>query len=510
MSDAGTPLPPNPPGKDFSLLSLLRNYLSLIGLALAAVALANIIFLFLVDVVSSQSSPYVGIFAYMVMPVFLVAGLVLVTAGMWIERQRHRRRPASLSRFPILDLNSATQRVTIAFFLSTVVLFVVLTAVGSYRAYEFTDSIQFCGQLCHTVMHPEFTAHQASPHARVTCVDCHVGAGAGWYVRSKLSGARQVFKTVLNTYPRPIETPVANLRPAPQTCEQCHWPRKFWGAQLKIIDHFASDEQNTPRQLQLLVKTGGGDANAGQASGIHWHMNIANIVTYASDPKRQDIPYVRIQDAKGNSTEYFANGVKPEEIAAMSRRRMDCVDCHNRPTHIYLPPDRSVDDSLAANRIDASLPYVKQQSVQVLTAAYQTTPQAMQAIATAIPAFYREKYPQVSSTKQAQIQAAVGDLQRIFRTTIFPEMKVDWRTHPNNVGHFYFQGCFRCHDGNHVSKDGKTISKDCNSCHTVLSQQEGVNSLVASTAGVAFKHPVDLGDLTAVNCSDCHSGGVAP
>ncbi len=402
MSDAGTPLPPNPPGHDYSLKSLLRNYISLIGLALAAVSLANIIFLFLVDVVSSQSSPYIGIFAYMVMPAFLVAGLALVPAGMWIERQRHRRRLAHLSRFPVLDLNSATQRGTIAFFLSTVVLFVILTAVGSYRAYEFTDSIQFCGQLCHTVMHPEFTAHQASPHARVTCVDCHVGAGAGWYVRSKLSGARQVFKTVLNTYPRPIETPVANLRPAPQTCEQCHWPRKFWGAQLKVIDHFASDEQNTPRQLQLLIKTGGGDANAGQASGIHWHMNIANTITYASDPKRQNIPYVKIQDAKGNSTEYFASGAKPEEIAAMSRRRMDCVDCHNRPTHIYLPPDRSVDDSLAANRIDVSLPYVKQQSVQVLTAAYKTTPEAMQAIANAIPAFYREKYPQVAATKQAQ------------------------------------------------------------------------------------------------------------
>jgi hypothetical protein len=218
----------------------------------------------------------------------------------------------------------------------------------------------------------------------------------------------------------------------------------------------------------------------------------------------------RCQDAKGNTTEYFASGAKPEEIAAMSRRRMDCVDCHNRPTHIYLPPDRSVDDSLAANRIDASLPYVKQQSVQVLTAAYKTTPEAMQAIANAIPAFYREKYPQVAATKQAQIRGAVADLQRIFRTTIFPEMKVDWRTHPNNVGHFYFQGCFRCHDGNHVSKDGKTISKDCNACHTVLSQQEGVKSLVASTTGVPFKHPVDLGDLTAVNCSDCHSGGVAP
>jgi hypothetical protein len=510
MSDAGTPLPPSQPGKDFSLRSLLRNYISLIGLALAAVSLANIIFLFLIDIVSSQSSPYIGIFAYMVMPAFLVTGLLLVPVGMWIERQRHRRRIESLPRFPILDLNSATQRGTIAFFLSTVILFILLTAVGSYRAYEYTDSIQFCGQLCHTVMHPEFTAHQASPHARVTCVDCHVGAGAGWYVRSKLSGARQVIKTVMNTYPRPIETPVANLRPAQETCEQCHWPRKFWGAQLKVIDHFGSDEQNTPRQLQMLIKTGGGDPIFGHASGIHWHMNIGNIITYASDPKRQNIPYVHIQDLKGNVTEYFARDANPSDIAKLSRRRMDCVDCHNRPTHIYLAPDRAVDDALAADRIDPSLPYAKQQSVQVLAAAYKTTPEAMQAIATAIPAFYREKYPQIASAKQAQIQTAVAELQRIFRTTIFPEMKIDWRTHPNNVGHFYFQGCFRCHDGNHVSKDGKTISKDCNACHTMLSQQEGTKSLNASTTGIVFKHPVDLGDLTAVNCSDCHTGGVGP
>ena len=224
MSDAGTPVPPSPPEMNFSLPSLTRNYISMTGLALAAVSLANIIFLFLVDVVSTQSSPYVGIFAYMVMPAFLVGGLLMAVAGMWLERQRRRRHIASLPAFPVLDLNSATQRGTIAFFLSAVIIFVILTAVGSYRAYEFTDSVQFCGELCHTVMHPEFVAYQASPHARVACVDCHVGAGASWYVRSKLSGARQVFKTVLNTYPRPIETPVANLRPAPQTCGQCHWP----------------------------------------------------------------------------------------------------------------------------------------------------------------------------------------------------------------------------------------------------------------------------------------------
>jgi len=510
MSDAGTPPPLNPPAEDISLKNLLRNYLSLIGLALAAVSLANIIFLFLVDVVSNQPSPYIGIFAYMIMPAFLVLGLLLVPVGMWFERQRRLRHEASLPRFPVLDLNSATQRSTVAFFLSSVILFILLTAAGSYQAYEYTDSVQFCGQLCHTVMHPEFTAHQASPHARVACVDCHVGAGASWYVRSKLSGARQVVKTVLNTYPRPIETPVANLRPAPQTCEQCHWPRKFWGAQLKVIDHFSSDEQNTPRQLQMLIKTGGGDPNRGQASGIHWHMNIGNTITYASDPKRQIIPWVRIEDLKGNVVEYTAQDAKPEDIAKMARRRMDCVDCHNQPTHIYVPPDRSVDEALAARRIDSSLPYIKQQGVQVLTADYKTTPQALDEIAKALPAFYREKYPQVADAQQAKIQAAVSELQRIFRTTIFPEMKVTWRTHPNNVGHYYFPGCFRCHDGNHVSKDGKTISKDCNSCHTMLSQQEGVKTLTASTSGIVFKHPVDIGDLSAVNCSDCHTGGVGP
>ena len=177
--------------------------------------------------------------------------------------------------------------------------------------------------------------------------------------------------------------------------------------------------------------------------------------------------------------------------------------------HLHAP-DRSVDDALAAHRIDSSLPYIKQQGVQVLAEPITDDPEAMQAIAKAIPAFYSEKYPQVSGAKQPQIQAAVSELQRIFRTTIFPEMKVDWRTHPNNVGHYYFQGCFRCHDGNHVSKDGKTISKDCNACHTVLSQQEGVSTMSASTTGITFKHPVDLGDLTAVNCSDCHSGGVGP
>ncbi len=506
---------PSSPTEDRELKSLVRNYISLIGLALAVVALANIIFLFLVDVVSEHPSPYIGIFAYMVMPGFLILGLLLVPLGMWIERGRRRRHEPSLPAFPRLDLNNPAQRSTAAFFLTFVVLFVVLSAVGSYRAYEYTDSVQFCGQLCHTVMHPEFTAHQASPHARVVCVDCHVGAGAGWYVRSKLSGARQVFKTALNTYPRPIETPVANLRPAPETCEQCHWPKKFWGAQLKVINHYSADEKNTPRQLRLLIKTGGGDpTTGGENSGIHWHMNISNTIEYKADDKHQVIPYVKITDMSGQSTEYFLNdeaAKKDPKNYAVHRQKMDCVDCHNRPTHIYVPPDRSVDDALASHRISSELPYAKQQAVEILTAPYKTTDEALSAIATKFTQYYQQKYPDVYKSKQADVTRAVAELQRIFKTTIFPEMKVDWRTHPNNVGHFYSQGCFRCHDGNHVSSTGKTISKDCTICHTLLGQEEsGVamsNLMGPNNKGLTFKHPADIGDLANVNCSDCHTGG---
>jgi len=495
-----------PPAEEPDYKQLMRNPISLIGLALAAVAIANIIFLFILDITTKQPSPYIGIFAYMLMPGVMMLGMVLVPIGIAYKRSQLRKN-LPLPRFPKLDFNNPSQRSTFAFFLSFVVIFMVVSAVGSYRAYEFTDSTQFCGKLCHVVMHPEYTAHQASPHARVGCVDCHVGTGAGWYVRSKMSGIRQVFKVALGTFPRPIGSPVENLRPAPETCEQCHWPRKFWGAQLKVINHFGYDEKSTPRQLRLLIKTGGGDPNEGQASGIHWHMNIANTITYSSDAKRQVIPYVKIQDGKGGVTEYFAPNADQAQTAKMATKKMDCVDCHNRPTHIYMPPDRSVDQSLAAHRIDASLPFAKQQAVTILTADYKTSDEAVKAIAEKIPAYYAQTYPEVAKAKQHEIQAMVSELQRIFTQSIFPEMKVDWRTHPNNVGHFYSQGCFRCHDGEHKSKDGKVITKDCNACHNLLGQDEAGVQLSGNILNNQFKHPVDLGDMTAVNCSDCHTGG---
>jgi nitrate/TMAO reductase-like tetraheme cytochrome c subunit len=507
MTSENPEVKPDQPSGIGKLREWMRNPISLIGLAVAVVAFGNFLFLFFIDLTSQHPSPYVGILAYMIVPGFLVAGLFLISFGVWYDRRKKSQHPTQAVRYLHIDFNDPSQRGAFAFLFTFIVGFIGLSVVGSYKAYEFTDSVQFCGQLCHSVMAPEFTAYQLSPHARVACVDCHVGAGATWYVKSKLSGARQVFATAFNTYPRPIPTPVHNLRPAAQTCEQCHWPKKFYGAQLKVFTHYSSDENNTPRQIRMLINVGGGDPATGAPEGIHWHMNIANEITYVStDEKRQVIPYIHVKDMQGRVTEYFAKDstLTREQIAKADKRMMDCVDCHNRPTHIYVPPDLSVDNSLLARRLDASLPFLKQQAVAALTADYKTTDAAMQGIAKSIDSFYESKYPDIAKSKQLEIRNTIDELQRIYRNTTFPEMKLNWQTHPNNIGHFYFNGCFRCHDGQHVSPDGKVVTKDCQTCHSVLNQSEGgVN--MAPVQKVSFQHPIDLGDLTQVNCSDCHA-----
>ena len=491
--------------------SLARNLLSLIGLTVAAIAVVNIAFLILIDVNAEHVNPYVGVLAYIVAPGVLIVGLVLFFAGMLLERRRRRRSaPDAIRPYPEIDLNDNATRRILIFSSVGFVLFMMVSVFGSYKAYHYTDSDEFCGTMCHQIMHPEYTAYKASPHARVGCVNCHIGSGATWYVKSKLSGAYQVYATLAKKYPQPIPTPVQNLRPAQETCEQCHWPEKFWGAQLKVFNHFGFDETNTPRETRLLIKTGGGSPASGATTGIHWHMNIANEVTYvATDPQRQQISWVRLRDRRtGKSTEFFLQGDNkptPQQIAAAPKRVMDCVDCHNRPTHIYQPPDRAVDQALLAGRIDRTLPFIKQQAVNALTKDYESTAQALQTIRNEVVSYYEASHPEIHKTRKADIDRSIAAMQGIFQTVRFPEMKVDWRTHPNNIGHFYSPGCFRCHDDQHVSADGKVISKDCEICHSMLGQKEA-GTVMVDAPKADFQHPVDLGDMRAVNCADCHTG----
>jgi len=487
--------------------SLARNLISTIGAAIAVIAIANIIFLVMADATGAHN-PYVGIFAYAVVPGVMIFGMLLFIIGILLERRR-RHKMGEASRYPDIDLNDPRVRRATIITVAGLIFFVTISILGSYQAYHYTDSDAFCGTVCHSVMHPEYTAYKQSPHARVGCVGCHVGEGAGWYARSKLSGSYQLYSVAFHKYPRPIQSPVENLRPARETCEHCHWPEKFFGAQLKVFTHFGYDEVNTPREIRMLIKTGGGSPSGGLVAGIHWHMFNENEIQYlASDRQRQKIEWVRTRNRRtGEAHEFTAQDTKltPAQIAAAPKRTMDCVDCHNRPTHIYVPPDKSVDRALLAGTIDRSLPFIKQQAVDAISADYNTTGEAVKKIEQQLRAYYQKTYPDLYASKKAQIDRAIATSKDIFQKTRFPEMKVDWRTHPDNIGHFYFTGCFRCHDNQHADKAGKTVSKDCHICHDVLSEAQAGTPMFEQPKN-EFQHPVDIGDLQAMTCADCHSG----
>lgn len=487
--------------------SLLENWISLVGMILAAASFFAVAVLIGMDIYSGLPNPYMGILTYLVAPGFLVGGLLLIAFGAWMERRRRRKlKDGEIPRHPVIDLNRPGHRRMFVVVGVLTFIFFLATAVGSYRTYHFTESVEFCGQTCHTVMEPEFTAYQDSPHARVACVQCHIGPGADWFVKSKLSGAYQVYATLADKYPRPIPTPIENLRPAQETCEQCHWPRKFFGNVEQVNQHYFSDEENTPWTIRLLVKIGGGNPEFGRVGGIHWHMNIDNKVEYiATDEDRQVIPWIRVTDSEGNVTVYQSESdpLSPEQVDTAEIRVMDCIDCHNRPSHIYDPPARAVNIAMSTGSISTDLPFIKKMGTEVLTAGYESTDEARRAISDSLMSAYEDR-----EVNPSAVQAAITALQEIYQDNFFPEMKVDWTVYPDNVGHTIFKGCYRCHDGEHVSPEGQVVTKDCNACHIILTQGSGPSLDTISPDGLEFEHPVNISELwRSVNCAECHTGG---
>lgn len=488
---------------------LLYNKITLIGLVLAAVSGSTMLFFFF----AQSNNPYVGIFVYMILPPFVLLGLVLVPVGMVRQWKRVRRYGRSvLPEWPLVDFNKPQHRNAFVAFIVITGIYVLVSATGAYQAYHYSESVEFCGTTCHVVMKPEHTAYQNSSHARVPCTSCHVGEGAGWYARSKLSGAYQVYATTFDKFPRPIPTPIKNLRPAQETCERCHWPEKFFGAQQRQFVHYMYNEDNTEWRINMLIKTGGGDAKTGLTSGIHWHMNIANKIEYiARDAKRQDIPWIRITSSKGAVTVYQDQDdpLSEEEIAASTPRRMDCMDCHNRPSHKYPSPDFSVDRALLTGKIDPTLPEIKLTAVDAMDQDYESEPDAMDGIAAAVSEFYEEDYPEIYEERRQSVESAIDAIQYAYSQSIFPEMGVRWDRYHDNIGHFINKGCMRCHDGNKASEDGKTITRDCTACHTILAQGPGGDIDVASTQeGLVFRHPDPdyAEDWQDTGCYECHEG----
>ncbi len=490
--------------------SSVYNPITMVGASVSLISFGLILFLTLLEAMSTQHKPYMGIIAFIILPAFLILGLLLIAFGIIREHKREKRGVHRDLRLPVLDLNDPRYRRAVVFFSVGTILLLLFTAFGSFKAYEYTDSVEFCGTVCHKVMNPEYTAYKNSPHARVDCVKCHIGPGATWFVRSKLSGSYQVYSVLFNKYPRPIPTPIENLRPAKETCEQCHWPNVFYSEKEHVNTYYLSDQNNSKMILTLLMKIGGGNEESGVTSGIHWHMNISNQITYlATDTARQVIPWVKAKSlVTGKETIYKSTDepVSAKELKDGNYRVMDCIDCHNRPSHIYHPPATSVNHVMALDWIDPSLPYVKSISVQALEHGYTSKKIALDSIKTIIEDFYSLNYPAIAKAKGGKIARAVGEVQKIYKLNYFPEMNVSWRKFPNNLGHMYSPGCFRCHDGKHVSKDGKVISKDCTVCHTILAEQMGNEKPIVSLKGVDYQHPVDIGDSwKTMECYDCHA-----
>ena len=492
------------------LPAVMHNWVSYAGAAIAAMALTGSAFLLLLTSVRGGAAPYAGIVTFIILPAIMLFGILLVPIGMLIEwRQARRTGRRSIPRFPVIDFNLPQQRNAFVLFAFGSVLLLFLSAFGSFEAYEATESVAFCGTTCHQPMEPEYTTYQNSPHARVRCVDCHVGPGADWYVKSKLSGLYQVYAVTFDKYPRPIPGTIDSLRPAQATCEQCHWPAKFFGSQQLTRVHYLSDEANTRWEVNLLLKTGGTQPLGEQGQGIHWHMNIDNRIEYvATDEDRQQIPWIRATNkSTGESTVYTSGKpLSDAQLAAADPRTMDCMDCHNRPSHILRSPTDSVSRALQLGDIDASLPSIVETSVGLLKAEYESVPVALDAIQQGLLDYYGEHHPEVAASRHDELLQAAGALQEIYRKNFFPEMKARWDVYPNNIGHLEFPGCFRCHDGEHRSAGGKVISNDCNTCHIIVGQgRAGEMKFSMQPEGLAFEHPGDVGDAAeGMLCNACH------
>ena len=372
------------------LASITHNRLSLAGTALAIMGLVLIVSLFVMERLGFEGGPYIGILTYLILPMIFVTGLILIPIGAILYRRRLRRTPGGESTplMPIFDLNQPKTRHWMMVFVAATMLNIVIVAGATFKGVEVMESVDFCGMACHSVMEPEHTAFQRSSHSRLLCADCHIGPGADWFVKSKLDGAWQLVSVAFDLYPRPISTPLHDLRPARDTCEQCHWPTRFVGDKLKIKKHYEEDEANTELTTALLLRVGG---EAGKSSsGIHWHVDPGVSIRYRSDDTREEIYDVEYANEEGE-VKLYSDRKAPEDGGVW--REMDCVDCHNRPSHNYQAPDAEIDVAMRDGMIDRTLPFVRREALRIIDAEYASHEEAREVITAELNQYYRDNYP---------------------------------------------------------------------------------------------------------------------
>jgi len=444
--------------------ALVRHPVALAGVMLTTAGAVAFAALLLAELWGLFDNPYAGLVVFLVVPAIVVIGLLLIPFGMWLEHRRRIAHPGAEREWFVIDFRSASTRRRALALLALTAVNITIVLLAGYGSIHYMESPRFCGQACHTPMHPQFTAWQDAPHSRVACVQCHVGEGTRAFVHYKLNGIRQLYHVVTGGYGRPIPGVVADFRPAHEVCGSCHWAGKDFGDVVRITREYADDESNTETTTILQMHVGGPGVPTPDGRAIHWHADPRVRVEYVyTDPERQTIPFVRVTDARGEVREYTADGAAPAEIAKGQRRTMDCIDCHNVVAHsVAQTPEQAVDRAIATGRIARGLPFVRREGVRLIKASHATEDDAVRAIGDGLQQFYASAG---SATDAAAVADAVTSLQNIYRRNVFPVMKVTFGTYPDNVGHTTSSGCFRCHDGGHTAKDGTTISAECEYCH---------------------------------------------
>ena len=488
-----------------------KNWLTIIGSIIAIINLLIIIILFAVSTIFQKGNTYLGLFIYIILPGFMLLGLIMIPIGMIVRRRRMKKETeAGKYRLPLIDLNDIRHRNAFVIFTVSTIVVLFLSTFGSFQAYHFTESVEFCGKLCHKVMEPEHTAYQKSPHANVTCVECHVGSGANWYVKSKLSGLHQVYAVLTKTYPEPIPTPLHDLRPARETCEKCHWPQKFYARTLQTNKYFLTDSINSEWDVMLQMKTGPEYSGFGFQEGIHWHINPAVKIEYISDnDKREKITYVKYTNKTSGEITIYRNNENPVSdslISASSTRIMDCIDCHNRPSHNYNSSPVYFNKILLNGSVSKDIPFIKKVAMGILKQAFSNKDSALMIIRDSITKFYKSDYKEYYLKNSILIDKSITSIQKAFSENTFPGMKVTYDVYPEHIGHLESEGCFRCHNNNFKSESGRTITRDCNLCHSIVGQgKPGAMQITNVRGNLEFIHPVDIGTAwKEANCCDCH------
>jgi hypothetical protein len=488
-----------------------KNWLTFIGSIVAGMNLAIIILLFVISTIFNKANTNLGLFIYVILPGFMVMGLILIPIGMFLERKKIQKRAAGEeSRLPRIDLNDPSHRNAFIIFAITTIIVLVLSTMGSFEAYHITESVEFCGTLCHQVMEPEHTAFQNSPHANVSCVECHVGSGASWYIKSKLSGLHQVYAVLTKSFPTPIETPLHDLRPARETCEKCHWPEKFYARTLWTNKYFLADSLNTEWDIMLQMKTGPEYSGLGLKEGIHWHINPAVNIEYISDnDKRENITYIKYTNKSTGEVNIYRNENNPISdslLSVASARTMDCIDCHNRPSHNYNSPPVYFDKAMLTGSISTKIPFFKKVTMGILRETFSDKDTALMKIEDSIAGYYKTNYSEYYSSNKEVIDSSIASVKKAFSQNTFPKMKVTYDMYPEHIGHLESDGCFRCHNDSFKSDKGRVITRDCNLCHSIIGQGHQATMEYSNIKeNLEFKHPVDIGTAwKEANCSECH------